>query len=482
MRTETTERLLIGLILAAIGVAVAGGVVVVSAVSVLLIPVPFALLGGAGLALLTLHEPKWALLLTFATMPFERMTALFPAEGTSTQTFLNTLTVTKVMLVVIIPIWLLRILVLKDGSVFRKTFSTPSPSVALIFVFYTTLSLVNAVSIGGYLKNQSTIVSNVVLFLVVLNVFDDKRWVLRAMSVLFFAYVIVGLMGVYEVVTETHVLELMGHTMPEEAFVLYGGAFRPAGPSGDPDYFATSILFGLMLTLAVWRFVKSRLLWAVLLVLVAVFMFDIFSTGSRGAMLGLLVGMAAFWWFVEMPYKMPAAALAIVGALAGFALYSTLVSGRTAGRYAGGETTSLEYRLGWQRQSFGMIEANPIFGVGIGNSLANQHRFFDPRPPRKPENTANTYVQLAAEAGIPSVLLYIGFFILVLLFLIKVITRADDPEIRHLATSLFAALAAFFVFAATAHALYNELTWSLLALGVSLGQGARERGTGSVHA
>ena len=474
MRTETTERLMIGLIAVAIGLAVAGGVVVVSAVSVLLIPVPFALLAAAGLALLALHEPKWGLLLTFLTMPFERMMALFPPESASQQSFINTLTVTKVILAVIIPIWLLRVLVLKDSSVFRKTFSTPSPSVALIFAFYSALSLLNAVSIGAYLKNQLTIVSNVVLFIFVLNVMDDKRWLLRSMRVLFFSYVIVGFMGVYEVTTQTHILELMGHSMPEEAFVLYGEAFRPAGPSGDPDYFATSILFGLMLTLAVWRFMRSWLIWGLLLVLVGVFMFDIFATGSRGAMLAFLIGMAAFWWFLEMPYKIPAAVLAIVGVLGGFALYSVFVSARSAGRYTGGETTSLEYRLGWQRQCFGMIAANPILGVGTGNAIVNEHRFFDPRPPRKTENAANTYVQLAADAGIPSALLYIGFFCLVLLFLIKVIIHCDDPDIRHLATCLFAALGAFFVFAATAHALYNETAWTLLGLGVGLGQAARD--------
>jgi O-antigen ligase len=123
-----------------------------------------------------------------------------------------------------------------------------------------------------------------------------------------------------------------------------------------------------------------------------------------------------------------------------------------------------------------MIEANPVLGVGMGNHVFNQHRFFDPRPPRKPENSANTYLQLAAEAGVPALFLYIGFFWLVLLFLLKVIIRCDDPEIRHLATCLLAALAAFFVFAATAHALYNELAWSLLGLSVGLGNGARDPG------
>jgi O-antigen ligase len=413
--------------------------------------------------------------MVFATMPFERMMALFPPESGHTEGFLNTLTVTKVLLAALIPIWLLRILLLKDGGFLRKTFSSPSPALAILFALYTSISLINAVSLGSYLKNEFTIVSNLVLFIVVLNIFDDKKWILRSIVVLFVAYVIVGLMGVYEVETQTHILELMGHTMPEEAFVLYGEAFRPAGPSGDPDYFATSVLFGLMLTLAVWRFVRSRLLWLALIVIVGVFLFDIFATGSRGAMLAFLIAMAVFWWFLETPYKVPLAGLGIVAFLAGFTLYTVFVSGRTAGRYTGGETTSLEYRLGWQQQCFGMIAANPILGVGTGNALANEHRFFDPRPPRKPENAANTYVQLAAEAGIPSVLIFIAFFWIILLFLAKVALRCRDPEVRHLATALGAALTGFFFFAATAHALYNELTWSLLGLSVALAQSAPEK-------
>ena len=475
MRTETIEKLMIGLVLAAIVVAVAGGVVVVSAVSVLLIPVPFALVVGAGFALLALHEPKWALLCAFATMPYERMMALFPVEG-GDQGFLSTLTVTKVLLAVTVPIWLLRILLLKDSSVFRKTFSTPGPIVALIFAFYTTLSLVNATNAGAFLKNWSTNVSNIVLFLLVLNLMDDKKWVLRSIKVLFVGYVIVGFMGVFEVATGTHILELMGHEMPEESFVLYADAFRPAGPSGDPDYFAASIIFGLMLTLVVWRFVKSWLIWGLLLIFVGVFMFDVFATGSRGALLGFLVAMTAFWWFVEMPYKVTAAALVLVGGLSFFGLYTVGVSARAAGRYTGEETTSLEYRLGWQAMSFGMIEAKPFLGVGMGNHVFNQRYFFDPRPPRKPENSANTYLQLAAEAGIPALFLFVAFFWLVLLFLLKVIMRCDDPEIRHVATCLFAALVAYFVFAGTAHGLYNEVAWTLLGLSVGLGNAARDPG------
>ena len=474
MRAETTERLLIGLILAAIGLAAAGGVVVVSALSVLLIPIPFAILGAAVVAGVTLHEPKWGLLIALAMMPYERLMALFPVEGEQ-QGFLSTLTVTKVVLLMVVPIWLIRILLLKDSSVFRKTFSTPSPIVALIFAFYTMLSLVNASSTGAFVKNWSTNVSNVVLFVLVLNLMDDKKWVLRSIWVLWVGYVIVGFMGVFEVATGTHVLELMGHEMPEQAFVLYADSFRPAGPSGDPDYFAASIIFGLMLTLGVWRFVKFRLFWGFLLIFAGVFMFNIFATGSRGAMLGFLVAMAAFWWFLEMPNKGITVTLVVVGGFSFFVLYSVAVSARTAGRYTGEETKSLEYRLGWQAMSFGMIEAKPLLGVGMGNHVMNQRYFFDPRPPRKQlENSANTYLQLAAEAGIPALFLFVAFFWLVLLFLIKVILRCDDPETRHLATCLFAALLGYFVFAGTAHGLYNEVAWTLHGLAVGLGNSARD--------
>lgn len=477
MGGETSGRLMLVLLAIGLAVGVAGAVIVIGAVSAVFAPLPILLVAGAGFVFLAFHQPKWALLFTYATMPFERMMALFPGDSASTQSFLQTLTVTKLMLAVVIPVWLLRVLVLKDSSPFRRTFATPIPAVALAFAFYTTISLVNASYVGSYLKNQVTLVSNVVLFILALNVFDDKRWILRVVKVLFAGYVCVGLMGVYEVETQTHVLELIGNPMPEEAFVMYGKAFRPAGPSGDPDYFATSILFGFMLTLALWQFVRRRWLWVPLTLLLGVFLFDIFATGSRGAMLAFIVGMAVFWFFLETPYKVPVAAVALVAVFAVFAAYSVLVSGRTAGRYAGGETKSLEYRLGWQKQSFGMIGYNPVFGVGTGNNLVNQHRFFDPRPPRKPENTANTYAQLASEAGIPAALLFIAFYLMVLLYLLKVVLHADDPELRHLATSLLAMLAAFFVFAATAHGLYIELMWSFLAFSVSVGLAARDRRT-----
>ena len=399
MPTDKASRLAIGLLLAGIGLAVAGVVAGLGAASVLELPLLPAVVAAVGLALISLHEPRWGLVLTLFTMPFEKLMALFPPKSIEHESFLSTLTVTKLMLVVVILMWLLRVLVLKDSTIIRKTFSTPSPIVALILVFYAALSFLNAAKFGGFLKGEVTLISDVALFLFVFYLMDDKRWALRLIVALVIPYIIVGLMGVYEVSTKKHILEMMGRPMPDEGWALYQKTFRPAGPSGDPDYFATSILYGLMLTLAMWRFVRSWLLSAVLLVVVGVFFFDIYATGSRGAMLGLVMAMAVFFFFLEMPYKVTVAVLAIAGAISGFALYSVFVSARSAGRFTGKETKSLQYRLGWQQQCFGMIEDHPMLGVGIGSFAKMEYRIFDPRPPRKAYNAANSYLQLAAEAG-----------------------------------------------------------------------------------
>ena len=76
--------------------------------------------------------------------------------------------------------------------------------------------------------------------------------------------------------------------------------------------------------------------------------------------------------------------------------------------------------------------------------------------------------------------LYLGFFALILLFLLKAVIHCEDPETRHIALCLFSALLAFFVFAGTANAMYDQVVWSLFGLSVSLGRTAGAGGLAGV--
>lgn len=450
--------------------AAAACMVVVAYLSIVFPPVALILGAGAAFAFLAFSRPFEAVLITFFTAPFEYLTVLFPADSYGSGGPLNFITVVKLMLGSVVAAGALRILVSKDERFLRNLWITPIPVLVLTFYTMCWMSLANARRLPAFVVNMVSIGAGITAFFVLINLIATRRRLYAFLKVVFFSYILISMMGMFEAITKEHILKLAGRPMIERPWTQNKEAFRVAGPSGDPDYYAISVIFGLMITFAVLPLGKSRR-WRLGVMAVAFMHFlTVVATASRGAALSTGLALGLLYLFARFPHKLLVGVTAVVLLGAGFAVFSLTVSPRAAARYSGGDTTSWEERLGWVQMCADMTADAPFRGVGSGQFVVLYHRYADSHlvPRKEPESAQNTYAQMSAQNGIPTTLVYALANLVLWALLWHVMWRTRDPILRHVTVSFFALALSFWFFSLTLDLIETEIGWILFATGVVL--------------
>lgn len=146
----------------------------------------------------------------------------------------------------------------------------------------------------------------------------------------------------------------------------------------------------------------------------------IMSTGSRGGFLATVVGTLIIAW--KTKWKVPALAGIVLGGLlflaAGPAEYRERLSSIFSGLSDGGEMDeSAKGRLVSWTVAFRMVNANPVFGIGLQNMVKRYPDFTEGLVSEtgttefKAHVAHNSYLQIMAESGYPAYVLFM--FILV---------------------------------------------------------------------
>lgn len=188
---------------------------------------------------------------------------------------------------------------------------------------------------------------------------------------------------------------------------------RPIGPSNDPNYEALSLVIALPLALWLARH-EVRYFWKwVGLICSPILAFAVFVSQSRGALLALTV-MAGLAW-MNSRHKMRlalgfAAAGAFMLAIAPSQMLQRIEQMQLRGEATTGAGESTRDRVELARAGLHMMEAHPVFGIGLGQFKAvefHYNRILEDLEP-DPKVAHNTYVQLGAEGGVPTLALYLA--------------------------------------------------------------------------
>jgi len=218
------------------------------------------------------------------------------------------------------------------------------------------------------------------------------------------------------------------------------------GSFSDPNDFAACLLFGL--PFMAWMFIElkgSPFRRILLLAVMLIAFFSIFWTGSRGALLAVIILSAVVWFRVSLGKKL---LLLGVGGLTAAALFATLpdtIRARYATLYKSGAelpteaTESAAIRKELVRVGLKVILDHPLMGVGPGQFTlgANDIAIEEGRRPywRSPHNS---YLQVVTETGIPGFLLYAAVLVSVfrLTWWVSKYTR-NQPHCASLANAAF---------------------------------------------
>ncbi len=194
---------------------------------------------------------------------------------------------------------------------------------------------------------------------------------------------------------------------------------RPIGPSSDPNYEALSLV--ATVSLAVWLARHEvRDLWKwVGRICSPILAFAVFVSQSRGGVLALFV-MGVLAW-VNSRHKMRfvlsfAAAAAFAFAIAPGEMLNRIEQIQIVGQAETGAEISTRARVELARAGVRMMEAHPVFGVGLGQFRSAEFKYNPMLADLEtdPKIAHDTYVQLGAEGGIPTLVFYVAILALTL--------------------------------------------------------------------
>lgn len=424
-------------------------------------PVGLILLCLLLLFLAAVYDPVKPLLLAFFLLPFDKLTVPFPPQiaGGKGVTILSTITLPKIIILFTLLGWITKSLVLKR-EILQKFSGNFLPLAICVFFIISFSSILKASAWDIFFLFETRLFNLLVMFFLLIALIDNKFYLQKILKVQIFAYSVVGLMGLYEIITQTHLMDLLGFTLREVQFTLTSSGFRVIGPYGDPDVFSRSMVYATLITLFFLNIGISKKLKVVLVFLLLLFFFNILGGGSRGALLAYLGSIVPFWFLSDYRHKWSIGILALVLLFGLLAIYTITVSERTIARIIGESgTSSISFRIGWMKMAFEILKDNPILGIGTGNFLNEYNRYIVPQVPRHPHYLHNTYLQVMVENGLLGFLAYGSIFVLSFLNLYKAFKRSMDPVLRLMAKLFLSLLLGLSLSAATSNVLPDEVYW-----------------------
>lgn len=260
-----------------------------------------------------------------------------------------------------------------------------------------TLWVVVSLLVSGHVEEanmealRNLVLVRVLIFLLVTNILSDESSLKRLVGL--FALSNAGLVA-------ASLATRLGYFGTEKV-VISERLLRTSALVQNPNNLAFDLTTMLILAVFTWLWVRSRWLKAVLIALAITDAAVILSTLSRSGFISLLVVLC--FMFIKLPKGARLVAVALVlslgiGLLAGSNIiqrFQRIDEIRDVDRYKlarVGANASLE---------------NPFFGVGLGNYLRSFERY-DDQNLRRAMPAHNMYVDLAAQMGLPSLLLYLG--------------------------------------------------------------------------
>jgi O-antigen ligase len=194
---------------------------------------------------------------------------------------------------------------------------------------------------------------------------------------------------------------------------------RPLGPSADPNYEALSLVVTVPLAIWLARY-EIRDIWKWIgRICTPILAFGVFLSQSRGGLLALTLMAVLAWFNSRNKMKLLAgfvAAMLLMFAISPGQMLERIQQIQIAGQAETGAEVSTRQRVELAKAGINMMAAQPLFGVGLGQFKSEEFHYnpvlTDLTP--DPKIAHDTYVQLGAEGGIPTLALYLAILILTL--------------------------------------------------------------------
>ena len=324
----------------------------------------------------------------------------------------------------------------KRNNLIESIFSK-NPSI----VFYTTFVLISFISISWSFNKTEALIEGIRLFctlIAFINIFTlisiDKSNRKLILSILIILSSIESI-NIFRIFIENYNFL----NPPTRLRVFQGFTY-------NQNVAAFSILFKIPIILYLAHQSKNRFFKTFLFLLLSISFFNILIIGSRGSLItltgiSLIYFSILFFRFIENNFKKNVIiflSLLVLTTLSQIFLYQKSDSLRVTDRITSYNDESTNYRINFFTNAIETFIENPFTGVGIGNwkitSIENLN--FSIKGYLIPYHVHNDFLQVAAELGLPGLILFILFFLTPLYYSLKRAVKIKKDRIIVLSLSL----------------------------------------------
>jgi O-antigen ligase len=254
-----------------------------------------------------------------------------------------------------------------------------------------------------------------------------------------------------------------------QAVLSYTGIKRAGGTGYGPNEFAIMILPFIAVTFYMVSAEKNKMLKFILLGIMAIIFFALFSTVSRGGIVGL-GGM-----LLISTFKAKKKILAIISVCIMVFLFINVMPQNLRERFGktqvtakygtgDGDIDSTTRRYNLSLAAWRMFRAHPIFGVGVGNYFYQNRDYV----PVSPGRAHNMYLEMMAELGIIGIILFLSVIFYTFRSLNRIIKT--NSKLNGYAKGFYVGLAGFLIAGVFLHAQTDRILWFFIFISVALEQ------------
>jgi O-antigen ligase len=287
-------------------------------------------------------------------------------------------------------------------------------------------------------------------------------------SFLLFFFITIVLVDSYERLRKTLLAAIAGACVTSlyviREFQASGGTnLRPGSVAGDSNYFATCTLLVLPMAFYFIKIKSGRLQKAFCAISLLLMLVAFTLASSRGGLVGLCVIIA---YMIVRSGQSRRGAILIAVLIMPLLLFSPASPLTRMLHPDYGDNLGAQVRRDFWNLGLGMIQRHPLTGIGLGNFTA-QSFSTSPGAEEKHGMACNTFLELAAELGVPGLLAYCVLLLGSLSSagkLRKLGKERGDAFMHYTGQAMQAGLLGFGAAAVFVSAQYQKPFWMMVAL------------------
>ena len=326
----------------------------------------------------------------------------------------------------------------------------------IIFGIIITIGTITSIDIMGSFRDFAIHFVSFGLVFVMINSIDRLEDFNIIVTMIVFSATIVALIGLYQYIVGVPVdagwVDVSNN--PDIKARVYS-------VFDNPNILAEYLVMTIPLSISLFWYTKKIVKKVLFLATSAILTLSLVLTLSRGGWIGFAVSALIFILLVEKRFLLSIIPIGIGGLL--FLPKSILSRILSIGNLG---DSSNSYRITMWKIALNIIKDNPLAGVGFGHKPFQQT--FETYISDMPTYHAhNTYIELAAELGIPGLIAFLFLMFIIFKYGIQKLINQENRYIKIMAAGLFAGLGGLLAHGAVENVIY--LTRIILYFWIMIG-------------